>query len=122
MIWRHGKCGYKPLHNKVCPSKVVCTNNQAMDSSIILEMVSEHSLRLESQPTTYIGDVSIDSHGNFILPQGLSQARKHGMHKPRFIEFTCSYVEVFRYVMLVTKVVVPKQFWGSRKNFKLVQS
>ncbi|KIJ13439.1 hypothetical protein PAXINDRAFT_81133, partial [Paxillus involutus ATCC 200175] len=22
MIWRHGKCGYKPLCNKVCPSKV----------------------------------------------------------------------------------------------------
>ncbi|KAJ8591700.1 hypothetical protein M405DRAFT_734626 [Rhizopogon salebrosus TDB-379] len=22
MIWRHGKCGYLPLRNKVCPSKV----------------------------------------------------------------------------------------------------
>ncbi|KIJ66968.1 hypothetical protein HYDPIDRAFT_85706, partial [Hydnomerulius pinastri MD-312] len=22
MIWRHGKCGYKPLRDKVCPSKV----------------------------------------------------------------------------------------------------
>jgi telomerase reverse transcriptase len=122
MIWRHGKCGYKPLRDKVCPSKVVSTNNQAMDSSIILEMVSEHSLRLETQPTRYNGDTSIDSNGNSILPQGLSQAKKHGMNKPRFIEFTCSYVEVFRYVMLVTKMVIPKQFWGSRKNFKLVQN
>ncbi|KAF8554611.1 hypothetical protein OG21DRAFT_1412295, partial [Imleria badia] len=23
MIWRHGKCGYKPLRDKVCPSKVI---------------------------------------------------------------------------------------------------
>ncbi|KAG0702505.1 hypothetical protein DFH29DRAFT_774015, partial [Suillus ampliporus] len=22
MIWRHGKCGYKPLRDQVCPSKV----------------------------------------------------------------------------------------------------
>ncbi|KAI6025951.1 hypothetical protein F5J12DRAFT_716154, partial [Pisolithus orientalis] len=22
MIWRHGKCAYKPLRDKVCPSKV----------------------------------------------------------------------------------------------------
>jgi len=22
MIWRHAKCGYKPLRDKVCPSKV----------------------------------------------------------------------------------------------------
>lgn len=22
MIWRHGKCGYKPLCDKACPSKV----------------------------------------------------------------------------------------------------
>ncbi|KAF9468017.1 hypothetical protein BDZ94DRAFT_1154632, partial [Collybia nuda] len=23
MIWRHEKCGYKPLRDKICPSKVV---------------------------------------------------------------------------------------------------
>ncbi|KAN0092974.1 Telomerase ribonucleoprotein complex - RNA binding domain containing protein [Tylopilus felleus] len=109
MIWRHGKCGYKPLRDKVCSSKIVNTNNVTMDSSVIL-------------PMRYSGDVSIDSSGNSILPQGLSQAKKYAMHKPRFIEFTCSYVEVFRYVMLVTKIVIPKQFWGSQRNFKLVQS
>ncbi|KAH7918963.1 hypothetical protein BV22DRAFT_1023775, partial [Leucogyrophana mollusca] len=21
MVWRHGKCGYKPLRDKICPSK-----------------------------------------------------------------------------------------------------
>jgi hypothetical protein len=26
MIWRHGKCGYKPLRDKACPSKVILEN------------------------------------------------------------------------------------------------
>jgi hypothetical protein len=26
MIWRHGKCGYKPLRDKACPSKVILDN------------------------------------------------------------------------------------------------
>jgi hypothetical protein len=57
-------------------------------------MVSEHSLHLKSQPTPRSADMSIDLAGNSILPQGLSQARRHAQHKPRFIEFACSNVEV----------------------------
>lgn len=54
----------------------------------------------------YSGDISIDSNGNSILPQGLSQAMKHGMHKPRFIEFTCSYIEVCSERASKVKVII----------------
>ncbi|KAH7884431.1 hypothetical protein F5I97DRAFT_1811868 [Phlebopus sp. FC_14] len=84
-------------------------------------MVSENSFHLQSQLRPRSGDMSIDSAGNSVLPQGLSQSKKHAASKPRFVEFACSHVEVFRYVMLVTKIVIPKQFWGCAKNLKLVQ-
>jgi telomerase reverse transcriptase len=33
MIWRHGKCGYKPLRDKVCPSKV-CVSRGVVSSCV----------------------------------------------------------------------------------------
>ncbi|KAI0280789.1 hypothetical protein BGY98DRAFT_1075875, partial [Russula aff. rugulosa BPL654] len=42
--------------------------------------------------------------------------------KPRFAEFACSHTEVYRFVVLVTKAVVPKLFWGGDENFKQVMS
>ncbi|KAF8071885.1 hypothetical protein FPV67DRAFT_904108 [Lyophyllum atratum] len=36
MTWRHGKCGYKPLRDRVCPSKLQSTDGQRLDSSVIL--------------------------------------------------------------------------------------
>lgn len=36
MIWRHGKCGYKPLRDHACPSKIKTDDAQQMDSTVIL--------------------------------------------------------------------------------------
>ncbi len=55
-------------------------------------MMSETSIQLRSQAS--LGNTSIDSNGNPIIPFGLTQARKHALNKPRFIEFACNYVEV----------------------------
>jgi len=30
-------------------------------------------------------------------------------------------LQVFRYVLLITKIVIPKQLWGNKRNFNLVQ-
>lgn len=39
--------------------------------------------------------------------------------KPRFAEFMCTHVEVYRYVVLVTKAVIPNRLWGSGHNFSV---
>ncbi|KAH7913549.1 hypothetical protein BJ138DRAFT_1145984, partial [Hygrophoropsis aurantiaca] len=67
-----------------------------MDSSVILEMVSENSIQLESQPHNIGLNVSIDSHGNSILARSVSQGRQRTEHKPRFVEFVCSYTESYQ--------------------------
>ncbi|KAH9178168.1 hypothetical protein EDB89DRAFT_1149847 [Lactarius sanguifluus] len=42
--------------------------------------------------------------------------------KPRFAEFACPFVEIYRFVVVVTKVVIPKDFWGGDENFRLVMT
>ena len=36
MIWRHGRCRYKSLLDKFCPSKLKAKEEKDMDSSVIL--------------------------------------------------------------------------------------
>ncbi|KAI6123579.1 hypothetical protein EDD16DRAFT_1471698 [Pisolithus croceorrhizus] len=84
-------------------------------------MVSENSIHIKPRSQLSQHDISLDSAGNSFLAQGLTQARNYAQGKPRFVEFACSDMEVFRYVLLITKIVIPKQFWGSKRNFNLVQ-
>lgn len=121
LLWRHGKCGYKPLRDKICPSKIKGADNKDIESSVILEMVSENSIHITPHSQISSHDVSLDSAGNSFLPQRLTQAQNYAKGKPRFVEFACSDMEVLRYVLLITKIVIPMQFWGSKKNFNLVQ-
>ncbi|KAG6896050.1 hypothetical protein C0992_010666 [Termitomyces sp. T32_za158] len=95
MIWRHRKCGYVPLRDKVCPSKLKSTEGKQLDSSVILECVSEQSILLSQVPPG-LGDSSIDSSGNPIQPFGLTQAERHAKAKPRFADFACSFVELYQ--------------------------
>ena len=98
--------------------------------------MSEDSIQLRSQ-VSLGANTSVDSSGNPIPPFGLTQAQKQVRNKPRFIEFACSHLEVrklwqlwrlifnldcqvLRYVVLVTNAVIPKSFWGTKSNFKLV--
>ncbi|ETW83156.1 hypothetical protein HETIRDRAFT_450817 [Heterobasidion irregulare TC 32-1] len=122
LIYRHGKCRYKSLRDHTCPSKLRDEQQKMIDSSVILELVSEQSIRLKSQQSLTTANRSIDSLGCTIVPGGTTQARVDVKSKPRFTEFTCSHVEIFRYAVLVTKAVIPKAFWGSDKNFKLVMN
>ncbi|KAJ7744318.1 hypothetical protein B0H14DRAFT_463334 [Mycena olivaceomarginata] len=92
LLWRHGKCGYKPLRDYACPSKVKALQREDVDSSGILELISEHT---SSAPRTQksLTDISLDSEGNSILPAGLTQAALHAQTKPRFVEYSCSHIE-----------------------------
>ncbi|PPQ76240.1 hypothetical protein CVT26_008148 [Gymnopilus dilepis] len=82
--------------------------------------MSETSIQLRTQISPASGNVSVDSNGKSIMALGTTQAQKYAKQKPRFVEFACSHQEVFRYVVLVTNAVVPKSFWGSKANLKLV--
>ncbi|KAK0500404.1 hypothetical protein EDD18DRAFT_827251 [Armillaria luteobubalina] len=117
LIWRHSKCKYKLLHDQVCPSKVATKSEKPLESSVILELLSEENSQLQTQAS--LGEeVSLDSAGNSIFPIGFTQAKRYAESKPRFVEFSCSHFEVYRYVLLVTQQVIPHEFWGSDSNFK----
>ncbi|KAG6812970.1 hypothetical protein H0H92_015089 [Tricholoma furcatifolium] len=90
-----------------------------LDASIILEYVSEQSILLSQAPSS-LDNLSFDSNGNPIPPFGLTQARQHAKTKPRFADFSCPFIEVHRYVALVTKAVIPKAFWGNETNFRVI--
>ncbi|PBK75723.1 hypothetical protein ARMSODRAFT_404731 [Armillaria solidipes] len=92
LIWRHGKCKYKLLRDQVCPSKVATKSEKPLESSMILELLSEETSQLQSQAS--VGEVSLDSAGNSVFPIGLTQARRYAESKPRFVEFSCSHFEV----------------------------
>ena len=81
--------------------------------------MSESSMVLCSQ-AQLTGNDSLDSDGNTIIAKGLTQLREDNKQKPRFAEFTCTYTEVFLYVMAVTRVVIPYELWGCKGNFQAV--
>ena len=56
--------------------------------------MSEEPSQLHTQRSFGIGNASVDSSGNSILPLGLTQAEAYAKAKPRFAEFCCSNVEV----------------------------
>ncbi|KZT22067.1 hypothetical protein NEOLEDRAFT_1221248 [Neolentinus lepideus HHB14362 ss-1] len=120
IIWRHVKCRYKRLCDAVCPSKLSTTPSKNIDSSIILELMSEHGSQPKSQISQYNKSVSLDILDRSIVSHALSQAGKGAKHKPRFAEFACSQLEVYRYAILVTRAVIPHAFWGSQKNFHVI--
>ncbi|KAF4597579.1 hypothetical protein EYR40_008041 [Pleurotus pulmonarius] len=114
MLWKHGKCGYKPLRDKLCPSKARPPGKEDFDSNTILEMMSEDSSMLFSQLAQL--DTSMDTTGYEVSLGGIDQSKA----KPKFVEFACGYVEVYRYVAAITHCVIPKAFWGSEANYRLI--
>ncbi|KAL1753027.1 hypothetical protein FB107DRAFT_218684 [Schizophyllum commune] len=79
--------------------------------------MSEHSIIMSQMSA---GNTSTDSNGRPIQPLGLTQAERYAQAKPKFTEFECSYEEVYRYASLITRTVIPKGFWGTADNMKLV--
>ncbi|KAJ3554494.1 hypothetical protein NM688_g3081 [Phlebia brevispora] len=93
----------------------------SLDSSVILEMMSEASFQLNTQGRKTDASVSFSSSEPQLMPQARSQAKQQAQQKPRFAEFICSYDEVYCYAIAATRAVIPMQFWGSTKNFKLIK-
>ncbi|KAF5359331.1 hypothetical protein D9756_003256 [Leucocoprinus leucothites] len=117
MLWKHLKCPYKLLLNKLCPSKIGNDLNPNIDEDTILEWMSERSIQIQTQGPLD-ANMSTLSTGNISISASVGDPAP----KPRFAEFTCSYVEVFRYVVVIVKAVIPKSFWGSKKNFKVIMN
>lgn len=56
--------------------------------------MSENSIIMPSQRSSNFGNVSMDIGGLSALPTGLPPPSDAPKSKPKFAEFTCSYVEV----------------------------
>ncbi|KAI0719339.1 hypothetical protein C8T65DRAFT_569257 [Cerioporus squamosus] len=82
--------------------------------------MSESSIQLQTQVTAVDTSVSLDSAGRPIICHASSQARRQTKYKPRFAEFSYNTWDVCRYAILVTKAVIPMDFWGGNHNFQLV--
>ncbi|ESK87254.1 telomerase reverse transcriptase [Moniliophthora roreri MCA 2997] len=115
LAWRHRKCKYKLLLDGSCPSKI---KKSILNSEVILEMMSEN--RVLSQISARVANSSIDTAGNSIIPMGQTQAEHEVRRKPHFVEFCCPHGEVYKYVVRVVHCVIPKSFWGSKSNFKVI--
>ncbi|PFH53166.1 hypothetical protein AMATHDRAFT_39050 [Amanita thiersii Skay4041] len=112
MIWKHGKCGYKPLLDLVCPSK----KKKGIDDKLILEYCSDQ-ITLQSQQSMASFHFTI---GSSSLGNECAEAKHHAETKPQLSQYTCSFSEVYRYVTLVIKTVIPAAFWGSKYNLNVI--
>ncbi|KAF7292779.1 Telomerase reverse transcriptase [Mycena indigotica] len=117
VIWRHGKCQYWQLRDLACPSEARKLHKKGFTKQDILAFLADRTSSLPRSQPEYNLDASYDTDGNTIAPIGLTQAKKQATLKPHLAEIACSHKSVFRYVMLVTKVVFPTSFWGSHTNF-----
>ncbi|GAA5865197.1 hypothetical protein JCM1840_003940 [Sporobolomyces johnsonii] len=112
----HGRCNYRKLLDQKCPSKIPHKKLNADEKSVILDLVSEPHTQFSR------GNLSVDiSHASQIFPHGGTQAHEKAQAKPRLAEYACLSYEVERYVQAVVQDVIPRDFWGSTANFKLVQ-
>lgn len=76
------------------------------------------------QPRTQVsrGDVSLDtSHPSLVIPHGQTQAVAQNVKKPKLSEYACTVYEVECYVLDCVRDVIPKAFWGSEANRKVVE-
>lgn len=76
------------------------------------------------QPRTQVsrGEVSLDtSHPSLVIPHGQTQAVAQNVKKPKLSEYACTIYEVECYVLDCVRDVIPKAFWGSEANRKVVE-
>lgn len=58
--------------------------------------MSEQSIQLRSQASISDRNTTLNSSAQAAVAHCLSQAQRQLKHKPRFVEFACSYSEVHR--------------------------
>ncbi|GAA5959406.1 hypothetical protein JCM21900_006848 [Sporobolomyces salmonicolor] len=112
----HRRCNYRKLLDQKCPSKITHKKLNVHEKSVILDLVSEPHTQFSRE------HLSVDiSHASQILPHGGTQAHEKAQAKPKLAGYACLSYEVERYVQAVVQEVIPRDFWGSAANFKLVQ-
>ncbi|BGP25246.1 Telomerase reverse transcriptase [Rhodotorula toruloides] len=110
------RCNLRKVLDKRCLSKVNHKSLSQDERSAVLELMGEMRTQVSR------GEVSVDiSHTSLVIPHGRTQANEQARSKPKLAEFACSLHEVDLYVQEVVREVIPKAFWGSDQNFKLVQ-
>lgn len=80
---------------------------------------------LSTEPRTQVsrGEVSLDtSHPSLVIPHGQTQAAAQNAKKPKLSEYAASIYEVECYVLGCVRDVIPRAFWGSEANRKVVET
>ncbi|SCV70113.1 BQ2448_1507 [Microbotryum intermedium] len=117
MMLLHSRCRYRKMLDRYCPKKVTKEADLSQEERAAL-------LNLMSQPetqTSHIEHSGEDFEEDAVpLAHGASQARARVQAKPRFTEFMCSTYEVIGYVTAIVRDTIPRDFWGSKSNEKLI--
>ncbi|CCA72867.1 related to telomerase reverse transcriptase [Serendipita indica DSM 11827] len=107
----HKKLDYDATLSRTCPSKLKMTANSTVDSSVILELMSE-----STQPSS----TQLFAPDGHQINTSAPPIHKQTSPKPRFAEFMCSHREVISFVLAITSSVIPNELWGSAENYKHV--
>ncbi|GAA5971226.1 hypothetical protein JCM11641_004195 [Rhodosporidiobolus odoratus] len=111
------RCNYRKLLDRACPSKISHKPLGEEEMSAVLDLVSEPRTQASR------ANVSVEiSHASQILPHGETQADQVVEKKPKLAEFACSFYEVEKYILDVVEQIIPRAFWGSVENSKLIRS
>ncbi|GAA6017946.1 hypothetical protein JCM10207_002715 [Rhodosporidiobolus poonsookiae] len=110
------RCNYRKTLDSSCPTKITHKRLDFSQKSLLLDIVAEPNTQLSRS------NVSIDvSNASLVLPHGQSQAEGYVQNKPKLAEYACPVHEVDAFVQRVVEQVIPRAFWGSTSNAKLVQ-
>lgn len=121
MIHLEGKCRYRKLLDRYCPRKASRKGPIPVPDGRPIPVSSD----ITPEPRTQLSrsEISIEvSHRSQIFPHGAKEARAKVRAKPSFSDYSCSPYEVKSFVRSVVREVIPRDFWGSDSNAKVVLS
>ncbi|GAA6042852.1 hypothetical protein JCM8097_007190 [Rhodosporidiobolus ruineniae] len=111
------RCNYRKLLDRHCPSKMTHKRLDDFEKSAVLDLTSEPRTQNSRD------NLSIDiSQASSILPTNRSFPAPRPDAKPKLTEYACSFYEVDCFVQAVVEQVIPRSFWGSTANYKLIRS
>ncbi|GAA5836251.1 hypothetical protein JCM5353_002655 [Sporobolomyces roseus] len=115
----HERCNYRKLLGIKCPSKVAHRILDDQEKSLVVDMLSE------AGPCTQLSQSLVPSTAQSEAPLPLfpfeqGKVEKEKDTKPKLSEYACTPYEVESYVQAVVSDVIPRAFWGSESNAKLI--
>ncbi|GAA5841755.1 hypothetical protein JCM5353_007420 [Sporobolomyces roseus] len=144
----HERCNYRKLLGIKCPSKVPHRKLDDQEKSLVVDMLSEagpctqlsrsnlsfnHESSSSLDPTSTPRPLQPPATAESLVPSTArseaplpsfpfeqGKVEKEKDTKPKLSEYACTPYEVESYVQAVVRDVIPRAFWGSESNAKLI--